>query len=161
MEGYRKQANQSRVKETGDNNGSKERFEGRIQEAGLTLHFFCPACFRGVPRAHGNCPDCGEDMDAWNASRSYTERLIHALAHPLAEVRMRSIIALGKRKDEASITMLERCAFRHPADIIQAMEIIRALENMPSSSAKTQALDALAEHPAHAIRKAVGRVPRK
>ncbi len=95
-------------------------------------------------------------MDAWSTSRSYTERLVHALAHPLAEVRMQSVIALGKRKDEASITMLKWCAFRHPTDIIQALEIIRALENMPTSPAKAQALDALAEHPAHAVREAAG-----
>jgi len=96
-------------------------------------------------------------MDAWNASRSYTERLVHALAHPLAEVRMQSIITLGKRKDEVGIAMLKCCAFRHPADIIQGLEIIRALENMPTSPAKAQALNALAEHPAHAVREAVGR----
>ena len=72
---------------------------------------YCPSCFRRVAADTPRCPHCTailSDLDR----RSYRERLITALNHPLAEVRMRAIIALGLRRQVAAVNPLLACAFR-------------------------------------------------
>jgi hypothetical protein len=100
------------------------------------------------------CPACGERASALSA-RDYKEKLLHALLHPLADVRMRAIIALGLRAEEDAIPALLDCALRHPMDLAQGLEIVRSLTRMKAGHARASALRDLAErHPASAIRQA-------
>jgi hypothetical protein len=55
---------------------------------------FCLNCFRQIDREATRCPFCGIEADRWHET-DYVARLSHALEHPLDDVRMRAIIALG------------------------------------------------------------------
>lgn len=55
---------------------------------------FCPGCYRRIPLHLETCPHCGVSLRGFEA-KSYSDRLISALGHPLADVSMRAIIALG------------------------------------------------------------------
>jgi len=62
-------------------------------------HFFCPNCFDEIKPDAEICQSFSISIKEWMAQKSYTERLIHALNHPIAEVRRGSIISLGKLKE--------------------------------------------------------------
>jgi HEAT repeat protein len=100
------------------------------------------------------CPACGERASALSA-REYKEKLLHALFHPLADVRLRAIIALGLRAEEDAIPALVACALRHPTDLAQGLEIVSSLSRMKAGHACASALRDLADrHPATVIRRA-------
>jgi len=120
-----------------------------------TVQFFCPNCFHEVGSPHGRCPACGVDMDTWQQRYSYTERLIHALNHPISEVRMGAIISLGQQKAASAAIPLAQCAFQHVRDVVQGLEIIRSLSKLPNSPERNIALAILKEHPSRVIQKAV------
>ena len=66
---------------------------------------YCPQCFTSLAWSAQRCPQYGADLAAWSRL-PYGQRLIHALRHPLAEVRMRAIPALGARQEsEATIAL--------------------------------------------------------
>jgi hypothetical protein len=109
-------------------------------------------CFSMMPRAATVCPVCGQAAVALTA-RSYREKLAAALHHPLAEVRMRAIIALGLRREEEAAGDLAECAFRHPQDMIEGLEIVKSLNTLPRGQPRYQALQDLCErHPATVVR---------
>lgn len=119
---------------------------------GLDIHY-CPNCFSEMPPDAEICPRCGTRPAQWKASLSYQERLIHALGHPLADVRMRAILSLGNRRDGSAIAPLLACAFRHPKDVVESLEIVKALQHLPPDAERKRALERLAQaHPAHAVR---------
>ena len=55
---------------------------------------FYPHCFAAPGWEADECPHCHTDLGACSR-QPYTSRLIHALSHPLAKVRMRAIITPG------------------------------------------------------------------
>ncbi len=113
---------------------------------------FCMHCFSMMPRAATVCPVCGQAAVALTA-RSYREKLVAALRHPLAEVRMRAIIALGLRREEEAASDLAECALRHPQDMIEGLEIVKSLNTLPGGQPRYQALQDLCErHPATVVR---------
>jgi len=91
-------------------------------------------------------------MGAWKEDASYEERLIHALRHPLSEVRMGAIISLGNRKGEEAAVPLATCALEHPHDIVQNLEIVRSLEKIPDCAQRRSAVQLLKSHPSHMVR---------
>lgn len=110
----------------------------------------CPECYRLMPLAATRCPDCGADLSAFSAQQ-YRDKLLAALHHPLSEVRMRAIIALGWRGERAAAEALAECALRHPADVVEGLEVVASLRQIDAP----QALAMLSErHPAHAVRAA-------
>ncbi|MBF2076233.1 MAG: HEAT repeat domain-containing protein [Synechococcales cyanobacterium C42_A2020_086] len=115
--------------------------------------YYCPACFAEISKEAFVCPACGVNIQQWEKEHaSYAERLIHALKHPNPEARMGSIITLGNRKDVKAAIPLAECAFDHPIDVWQDMEIIRALRKLPNSPEKETALRMLLKHPGRVIR---------
>jgi hypothetical protein len=114
---------------------------------------FCTWCFAQIPAGTAVCPDCGTNLDDYARHTSYQDRLIHALHHPLSETRMGAIIALGKQADSLTINALTDCALEHSGDVIEGLEILHSLAQMPQTPTLAQALQRLArEHPAHAVR---------
>jgi hypothetical protein len=112
----------------------------------------CPACFKLIPADALNCPACGADIVALSA-RNYREKLIAALQHPLAEVRMRAIIALGWRGETEAAEPLVACALRHPVDVVEGLEIVHSLASIYQPRVSQELLARLVmEHPAHAVR---------
>ena len=115
--------------------------------------WFCPQCHAEVDARERRCPHCGADFAAWDA-QPYGERLIRALVHPLSEVRMGAIVAMGKRADSRAAVPLARCALAHPRDLVQGLAIVDALARMPADERRAQALRTLCAHPAHAVAQA-------
>lgn len=112
----------------------------------------CPACFRLIPAETGVCPACGADLLALSA-RDYRDKLHAALKHPLAEVRMRVILALGWRGEPEAAEPLATCTLRHPVDVVEGLAVVDALAQL--GEAGRAALQRLAHtHPAHAVREA-------
>jgi hypothetical protein len=115
--------------------------------------YYCPACFAEISKEASVCPVCGVNIQQWEKEHiSYDDCLIHTLKHPNSEARMGSIITLGNRKDVKAAIPLAECAFAHPIDVWQDMEIIRALRKLPKSPEKETALKMLLEHPGRVIR---------
>jgi hypothetical protein len=122
------------------------------------MTFFCPACFHEVPERDRTCPYCGASIHDWSLRHSYGERLVQALDHPLAEVRMAAIIALGKRRDAAAARPLARCARRCATDVVQGLEIVRSVASLSPGSERSSALRRLQRHPARAVRREAARL---
>ncbi len=116
----------------------------------------CAACFHLAPADARTCPACGADLAA-QSGRDYRDKLLTALHHPLSDVRMRAIIALGWRGEGDSAQPLARCALRHPTDVVEGLEVVDSLARLRDPAAACGALRALqAQHPAHAVRVAAG-----
>ncbi|NOX80211.1 MAG: HEAT repeat domain-containing protein [Deltaproteobacteria bacterium] len=116
---------------------------------------YCIHCFAEIAPEVRQCPFCGVEFREWARSLDYETRLIHTLGHPLADVRMRAIIALGKRGDPQAADPMVRCALRHPIDVVEGLEIVDGLRRLRPGGARSKALDCLArDHPAHAVRQA-------
>lgn len=118
---------------------------------------FCPACFASLAQEADTCPACGARMTELSA-RDYREKLVHALLHPLYDVRMRAIIALGLRGEAETAEALVECAMRHPTDVVQGLEIISSLTRMKEARGGRLALSILkVQHPSHAVREEAAR----
>lgn len=66
---------------------------------------------------------------------------------------MGAIISLGnKRCQEAAIPLAE-CALAYPNDIVQNLEILRAIGSLSDSELRRAALQLLKSHPSSIIRK--------
>ncbi len=116
---------------------------------------YCIHCFAEIAPDTQQCPFCGIAPQEWARSLDYETRLIHTLGHPLADVRMRAIIALGNRGNPRAADPLVQCALRHPIDVVQGLEIVNALRRLHPGSVQSKALVHLArDHPAHAVRQA-------
>ncbi len=115
---------------------------------------YCLSCFSLIPAGAEVCPACGARADAFSAL-DYREKLVHALLHPLDDVRMRAIIALGLRGEPETADALVECALRHPTDVVAGLEIVRGLARVKDIGVGRDALAVLKErHPAHAVREA-------
>jgi hypothetical protein len=87
------------------------------------------------------------------AGKTYADCLIDALQHPLSEVRMRAIIALGWRGECVAEKPLVDCALRHPIDVIEGLEIVNSLRLIRDSGSDDTALRHLSlYHAARAVR---------
>lgn len=118
---------------------------------------YCGECFALFDTGVSRCPRCGKDASAVSG-RDYQQKLMHALEHPLADVRMRAIVALGLRGGRDATEALLACARRTPTDVVEGLEIVRTLRAIFSDSRERGALAQLAEHhPAHAVRMAARR----
>ncbi|WP_136419074.1 HEAT repeat domain-containing protein [Herbaspirillum sp. ST 5-3] len=115
---------------------------------------FCMHCFALLPAQTIICPVCNraaEDTDVGD----YREKLVNALHHPLAEVRMRAIIALGLRHDKPAADALVACALRNPVDVVEGLQIIDALKILDDGKPRMMALHYLfVRHPASAVKQA-------
>jgi len=115
------------------------------------------ACFHLIPAEERVCPYCGADLAAFSA-RDYRTKLLHALFHPLADVRMRAVIALGWRGEPETADDLAACALRHPSDVVAGLEIINSLVRLKEGKTARESLSVLKErHPAHAVREGAAR----
>jgi HEAT repeat protein len=122
---------------------------------------FCPRCFADLPAGASVCPACGVDLEAWGRL-PYLQRLVHALRHPLSEVRMRAIITLGWLRAEDAAPALVECALRDGRDVVEGLEVVESLSRLDMGPVRRAALDRLArEHPARAVRAAAERAGRK
>jgi HEAT repeat protein len=115
---------------------------------------YCPACFEPLAQEADTCPACGARR-ADLTGRDYREALLYALRHPLADVRLRVIIALGLRGEPETADALAECALRYPTDVVQGLEIVHSLSRVRDGATRKRTLFSLAvRHHAHAVRDA-------
>jgi len=113
---------------------------------------YCPACFALIGAEARTCPVCGHDL-ARSSDWEFRDKLLAALNHPLADVRMRAIIALGWRGERETAQALVRCALRRPVDVVEGLQVIESLRGIQDAPARRSALRMLVErHPARAVR---------
>ena len=120
---------------------------------------YCGECFARFDAATDVCPHCGA-VASRLSERDYDEKLLHALHHPLADVRLRAVIALGRRASADAAPAIVDCALHHPTDVVQALEIIDSLLRIAHSDAAAFAALArlVEEHPAAVVRNAAARI---
>jgi hypothetical protein len=115
---------------------------------------YCMNCFALIPAQAETCPACG-GRAALLSRLEYRQKLLHALEHPLDDVRMRAIIAIGLRRDAEVSLALAACALRHPLNIEEGLAVVAVLNDMRAFPDSAQALQTLAHrHAAHAVRAA-------
>ena len=74
---------------------------------------------------------------------------------------MGAILSLGHRADLRAALPLVECASRHPADVVQGLEIVKNIGQLTESAERTQALAMLARtHPARVVRAAAAQLLR-
>jgi HEAT repeat protein len=121
---------------------------------------FCLHCFAMFPAADKICPHCGVSVSEFD-QKSYFERLLNALFHPLADCRMGAIVVLGLLGKEQAAKPLVDCALRHPIDVPEGLEIVRSLVKIGNPIVRQRALLRIAdEHPARGVRRAARQAAR-
>lgn len=112
----------------------------------------CQSCFQLISVEAQICPNCGADIEALSA-RDYADKLIAALHHPLADVRIRAIIALGWRGEANAVRPLLELAFRHPVDVVEGLSVVESLKNL-GADGRIALSDIAWRHLARPLRKA-------
>ncbi|MGH8396958.1 MAG: hypothetical protein ACRETA_01755 [Gammaproteobacteria bacterium] len=83
------------------------------------------------------------------------------MQHPVGDVRLRAIYALGKRDVHPAGTALVECALFAPADVVQGLAVVTALGHWLPSPDAQWALERLArEHLAKVVRQAASNILR-
>jgi len=122
---------------------------------------FCPKCYAEIPLNAEICPHCRTSLKDWQ-EKTYADRLIAALGHPLSEVRMRAIIALGWRAERGAGKPLADCTLRHPIDVIEGREIVNSLRLIRDKwSDDTWLLYLSVHHPAGVVREMAAEILRE
>jgi hypothetical protein len=95
---------------------------------------FCTHCWEEVDTTLDRCPHCGADLAA--DSRSYEEKLIGALEHPLPQARVRICWLIGDNRIVAAVPRLMHLAEHDPDLFVRraAVEALGALQDPRSSS---------------------------
>jgi hypothetical protein len=95
---------------------------------------FCTHCWAEIDARLDQCSQCGADLAA--DSRSYEEKLIGALAHPLPQARARVCWLIGENRISAAAPCLMRLAEHDPDLFVRraAVEGLGALQGLHSSS---------------------------
>jgi len=107
------------------------------------MTFFCPDCWKILPAEVKICPFCGYDLAAAE-TRSYPERLIGALHHPVPETRQLAAEILGElRYRPASEPLLARAREElqeHPPDLQFLAALLRSARNCGTPGQEWQAV---------------------
>ncbi len=115
---------------------------------------FCMHCFAQLAAVSVNCPLCHHPVDDIEDG-DYQRKLIDALHHQHADIRMRAIVAIGIRRDKHAADALVACALRNPSDLAEGMQIVAALKVIDDGKPRVTALHYLfARHPSNEIKQA-------
>lgn len=72
------------------------------------MTWFCPSCFAEVAAGADRCPACGTRLDL--DERSYEEKLVAALSHPVRERRILAAELLGRLGSRRAVPRLVELA---------------------------------------------------
>ncbi len=114
--------------------------------------FFCSFCFAKVEESVRLCAHCGIDIEAHLQSMTYEERLVNALRHPLSEARMSSILTLANRLEPHLLELLLECAQTFATDVVQNLEILRAIAQADDLELRRKGLLEMSQHESLIIR---------
>lgn len=114
--------------------------------------YFCWSCYGQVQRAAGRCPHCGAQI-APPPRADYAERLIWALRHPLAEVRLNAAEVLGRRRESRAAPALRELVLAEHTDPYLAAAALDALVRIQGIDASSDVLQRAAEDGAAPLRR--------
>jgi hypothetical protein len=83
------------------------------------MTYFCPDCWKIIPAEVKTCPFCGCNLAA-AGERSYPERLIGALHHPIPETRVLAAEILGELQYRPALAPLMERAREELSDTLPA-----------------------------------------
>ena len=91
---------------------------------------FCTHCWAEIAATLHQCPSCGADLNG--DTRSYKEKLIGALAHPLPQARARICWLIGENGIASAVPRLMHLAEEDPDLFVRraAVEGLRILQGM-------------------------------
>jgi HEAT repeat protein len=115
----------------------------------------CPTCWRLFDVDVRVCPSCGADLTAPD-SRSYTEKLIAALAYPEAQTITRVAAILARRAPQQAVGPLTEALRAHWRDPFVAAAILEAVAQIRSPEAERTLLEGLG-HPSIIVRAAASK----
>jgi len=92
---------------------------------------FCTTCWTLISDATRMCPSCGADLE--HDSRSFEQKLIAALDHPLPSSRARICWILGQLQPAWAVPLLSKKA--EDPDLYVRLEALRALGTIGDESA--------------------------
>ena len=94
---------------------------------------YCTHCWREVKSETESCPGCGVDLTL--DRRTYEEKLMGALAHPLPEARARICWLIGENHIRQGVPVLMRLATDDPDLFVRkaALESLGALRDSESA----------------------------
>jgi hypothetical protein len=122
------------------------------------MTYFCPGCWKIIPADAKSCPFCGCNLAAAEA-RSYPERIIGALHHPVPETRQLAAEILGELRYRPAIEPLLARAREelqeHPPDTQFLAALLRSARDCGAPPHEWQAL--LAQSTSRLLRKLVQR----
>ena len=112
----------------------------------------CPACWRVVPHDARWCSHCGADITSLH-ERDFRDKLIAALAHPIADTVIRAAVALAARRDPEASRAIETAMRRFPNEPHVLAGLLSALIVVADDDARRIALDSLG-HRSFIVRRA-------
>jgi HEAT repeat protein len=125
----------------------------------MAVSYFCPACWREIPPGIPTCEECGADLIAEDA-RPFTDKLVHALRHPIPETAARAAWILGERCEEGALDdllrVLEETDDRYLAEA--AAEALGKIGNARATGSLRRAEKTGAVRVRRAAREALGRI---
>jgi HEAT repeat protein len=96
--------------------------------------YFCWSCYGQVTQPSGRCPHCGGEISPPRQA-DYAERLIWALRHPLAQVRLSAVEVLGRRREPRAVPPLRDLVQSQGADPYLAAAALAALVRIQGTEA--------------------------
>jgi hypothetical protein len=98
----------------------------------LCMIVFCTKCWIETDSSRQQCPRCGADLAV--DSRSYEEKLISSLDHPLPQARARACWLIGVKQMESGVTKLMSLV-QKDADLFVRRAAVQALGRLRSTEA--------------------------
>lgn len=116
----------------------------------------CPACWRVVPPDAGRCPHCSADIVTLH-ERDFRDKLLAALAHPIADIVIQAAAVLAARRDPEASRAIGRALHRFSHEPHVLAGLLDALHVVGDDEARRLATAASA-HPSLIVRQAAARV---
>ncbi len=111
---------------------------------------FCPNCWREVPAESDSCSHCNYHLTRYNELPEGT-KLILCLSHPLKEIRLMAIKALGDLRYENAIAMFGEI-IDEGNDLTLIEEIFRELVKIDTPLSRTKLEELNSSHHPKIIR---------
>ena len=106
--------------------------------------FYCPACWKEIREDDKKCQRCGSDLTVLD-QKSFDEKLIQALGHPVRETARMAVWILGERKTVEAVAPLIRL-FDETENPFLQREILDTLDKIGTEDALNFIMESLDHH---------------
>ncbi|HXY53594.1 MAG TPA: HEAT repeat domain-containing protein [Nitrospirota bacterium] len=106
--------------------------------------FYCPACWKEIREDDKKCQRCGADLTVLD-QKSFDEKLIQALEHPVRKTARMAVWILGERKTVETVAPLIRL-FDVTENPFLQREILDTLDKIGTEDALNFIMESLDHH---------------